>query len=293
MFSGELVLDNEECLEVISKQLHLLTLKHAKQILDYLRVNIGHDLDLKDTVVDIVLRIMCQQRDLKILDEFLQDKEPHRIIAEFDLEIDQYFNQLLEYLNKVTLISLDLSVKSLSPVLRAITIDPRRTVSEIIRFCLNDSSQTESGLVILKSVKGFSSDFIEEAIRDRFKPDLESIPAEMELFLWKVFESQFIDSFHFVRNVIFAVLTELVQREGPEEQVLVLLNVLKRVFLPSFKLNPDLAVPILVGIGFIADKYRWDLMNYSDLKTKIVQCSVVVIKSLTDQTKDSVSVKRN
>lgn len=275
-------MDNEECLAVIAENLHLLPVAELKLLTDFLKENVGSGCELSfvPQIVEIILNVLSSTRSAAEVEDFLEKEEPFQVFLDYDLDQDQYFHSLTEFLNKLIDCQEETepSISSHTPFVKALAIDPKRAIVEVQKCSISDLKQVTIGIKLLGALKGFVSRYMDDIVAELLA-DTAGDEKGLELYVLELFLGDFIGKEEFLKGALFP---EIMRRssQGKEHSTVTfsLLNILKGVqSSKAFDLSLDLRAPFIVGLGQVADYHRWDLMSYTDMEEKIVTLSTELI----------------
>lgn len=276
---GDLVLDNEECLAVIAENLNLLAVQDLKRLTDFLKENVGSELlSFVPQIVDIIVNSLSSTRNATEVEDFLEKEEPFQVFLEYDLDADKYFHSLTEFLNKLVDCPGE-TEPSYTPFVKALVIDPKRTIVEVQKCSISDPKQVTVGIKLLGTLKGFVARYMDEIVAELLA-DTSGDEKGFELYVLELFSGDYVDKEEFLKCSLFPEILRRSQEKDQEHSMvtLSLLDLLKGVLSSdAFDLSWDLRAPFIVGLGQVADQHRWDLMSYTDTEEKIVALSTELI----------------
>lgn len=257
-----------------------MSISQCRTILGYLRQHVGEEVEYFETVIGIYLQTLTQSKDFAALDWHLLAEQPSRVLTEFDVDQEPYFCELITFLNRITASEpTEIQPRAVGPFLKTFILDPKRALAVTLDACLADSSQTAFALRIFRALKGAVSNWLEEVVRELLETPATFQAAGLELLLSQAFHDQLLDPAQIVKGVLF--------RNGAvradEREVLILLNALRTFLKSGAALELNLLIPALMGIGTVADKARWDMVTYSDLKARVVAAAVDLVTVITGQ----------
>lgn len=276
------MLDNEECLAVIAEHCKLLSVDELKKLVIFLKDNVEADLSYLPQIVEIMVSVLCSFERADQVEEFLETEEPFRVLMDYDLSTETYFESLTEFLNKLVDLNEDtLSVQNLSPFVTALMIDPCKTIAEVQNNAITDTNLVANGLRVLGVLKGFVSGFMDDIVKELLETRVIEAGAlkGLEMYIVGLVSNDFVDKKEFLKTTLFQELVKSAQDKAKSVETLTMLSIWKGVLQSEGKveLSPDLRAPLIVALGEVADTHRWDLMGYSSTMEKIVSLATGLI----------------
>lgn len=275
-------MDNEECLSVIQQNVHLINLDDLMLITDFLRDSVGSELSYLPQLVDIMALALASDRNTaQNVCDFLEAAEPFQKFLDYDLSTEKYFESLTEFLNKqVDGINID-KLSSVAPFLTALMISPTRTIEQVQNYAIADSNLVLNGMKLLLCVQSFVFNYMDDSVSNLLVHRIGEADQLKGLFDYValVFNHGLINQNEFVKNVLFAELMEKSTTNGND--TLALLKICDMCHLGSDMASNHVA-PFIVGLGQVADEYRWDLLGYTELKERIVTLATKIIGKIAN-----------
>lgn len=241
----------------------------------------GTELSNLPQIVEIIAKVLSNNNNVQEVETFLETEEPFRVLMDYDLIPDKYFQELTKFLNQLVDLNEDnMKISSVAPFITALMIDPTKAITEVQNNCIRDTSLVENGLKVLSVLQGFVSGFMEDIVKELVETRIEEADSlkGLELYIVKIFAKGFVDREEFLKNTLFPEIMKKSQEKENSVQVLSLLYILKGVLgTEKYSFTNDLRAPFIVGLGQVADAHRWDLLGYTDTEEKIVSLATELI----------------
>lgn len=257
---------------MLSENLQLIPVDQLKLVTHFLRDNVGNDQVMATELFQIIFDALAHSNFPENVETFLDGEQPHRIIADYDVDTDVYFQELTEFLNKLVDFPESLTIPMIGPFIKCLAIDPDRALQELQSYCIADTNQITNVLKMLKLQKEFTSSFLDGVVLSL----LESLDGAnsykgLELYVTSLFAQGFLEKNYFVKDALFPEILKRSKSKGQTTETWILLQVLRGIFRPEiYQPDADLSAPLLIGLAQVADDHRWDLASYTDTAERIV-----------------------
>jgi hypothetical protein len=270
---GDTLYCNTECLQTVIDNIDIMQFK------DLMKILVEHqnhdDMDREDELqVKEILRFGGERLNNREIRDFTE--EMIRVFGvDYRLNEDEaaYASELTNYLNKLTENDLDEA-----QMWKLILQNPSKFYERLLKdISTHDKTQIEIVLKILSETSSVADDFLKSNVLENLESAAESQKSLSHIFFAGLFKTNLIDRKEFMRDVLMNNLVKAMANEKLNV-IAMLLNTLRQI---SGKLKiEDLLAPLTILLAQILDKYRWDLMNFSQLREMIVENSIDIIQDL-------------
>lgn len=266
---------NTECLQTIIDNIALVQLK------DLLRIVGDHqnygNMDREDE--------MQIKEILRLGGERLSNNEKRDLIeelirvfgADYNLHHDDddaaYSSTLTNYHNKLTENDLDEGT-----MWKLILLNPERFYERLLmNISTQDKTQIDIVLTILSGTNSIAINFIKSNVLANLEAASESLKSLNYVFLAGLFKLNLMDRNEFVRDLIMDNLAKSMANDKLHV-IAMLLSTLSQI---SGRLKAEnLLSPLTILLSQTLDKYRWDLLNFTQLREMIVENAIDIIQDL-------------
>lgn len=267
---GTMVLSNLECLACIEDNYLYLDVENLKTILFFTQNN---ELDEEENtkIKEIILKTLeifttdeIQEFILYTLNNFGQDFA--------DLDLGNFQNACTEMFNKSTSVD-NIDLKR---YLILISQSPQDFYYKLFIQMMKNDNEFSNSLEFLKNTKEISERFLEENVLKLIEENAAS-SNELPQIIYELYNAEILDSIYFIKNILYQKVCELMNSNDLTKLVILIKSIMK------ISLKHDLqhlTPPVLVMAGQILDKYRWDLVKYTELKEQTVVATIELIQCL-------------
>lgn len=265
---------NTECLQTVAEHVDVLELKDLQRVIaDHQKFDVDpeDEMQIKEILragANVLSNI--ERRDLT--------EELIRVFGiDFNMMHDNdaaaYSTELTDYLNKLTEVDFDED-----KMWKLIVTNPSKFFETLMaNVASQDKSQIDIVLKILSDTHSVAIDYIRNNVSIILESETEAKKSFNHVFLAGLFKQNLVDRQEFMRDVVMDNLAKAMASDGTKTIVL-LLNTLKQI---SGRLNAeDLIPPLMILLAQVLEKYRWDLVTFSQTKETVVESSIEVIQDL-------------
>lgn len=255
---GELVLDNQECLETLETFTDMLTSGNIRQLILY-TCNVKEDTGVDDKLVNICLNAIDYLSETDILQLVLlatDEQQSHFTV----FQLDNYEKSLTEVFNRCQYADDNKSF------LKLLFQNPPLFYDKVFDEAIRSEHQMTHMLKILKSTSSVSSAYLEEnltiLINDKMKIEDETIQRLIPRFIAKAFFLNLIEPHTFITQLLYQkyLIPAMLSHNYPKISMLI-----KAFWAISLKYRfGDLSPPILVMAAQVLQQCRWDLIKYTN-----------------------------
>lgn len=265
---GTMVLSNLECLECIADNYLYLDVENLKTIIFFSQNNeLDEEEDTK--IKEIILKSLeilttdeIQEFILYTLNNFGQDFA--------DLDLGNFQNACTEMFNKST----SMDKIDLKKYLILIAQNPQDFYFKLFIQMMKNDLEFSNSLEFLKTTKEISERFLEENVLKLIE---ENASNEIPQIIYELYNVEILDSIYFIKNILYQKVCELMKANDLTKLVVLIKSIMKISIKHDLK---HLTPPVLVMAGQILDKYRWDLIKYTELKEQTVVATIELIQCL-------------
>lgn len=266
---------NTECLQTIIDNISIVSEKDLMRVLnDHQSYGI---MDREDEVqMKEIFRLggeqLCNVEQRELIEELIRVfGDDYNLLH--DDEHSTFASDLTNYFNKLTEIGWDEG-----KMWKLILLNPSQFFENLLRNIeQQDKTQIEIVLRILSDTNSVAIDYIKSIVLINLETAAAASKSLNHIFLAGIFKLNLMDRKEFVRSVLMENLVTALSSDN-QQMTSMLLNTLRQI---SGKLKvEDLMSPLAILMAQILDKYRWDLISFTQLKETIVESSIEIIQDL-------------
>lgn len=266
---------NTECLQTVIDNITVVQLKDLLKILkdhqSYGNPDREDEMQLKEILRLGGARLNCEElRDY--IEELIRVFGVDYSLSRDDDDV-AFLLELTYYFNRLTGNDLDEN-----NMWKLVMLNPSSFFEILLKNVANqDKTQIETVLKILSETNSVAVDYLKNNVLNNLESASESPKSLNHIFLAGVFKLNLLDRKEFIRDVLMDNLAKAMSSDKMQI-VSMLLNSLLQI---SGRLKvDDFVAPLAILVAQILDKYRWDLLSFTNLKERIVQSSIEVIQDL-------------
>lgn len=264
---------NTECLQTIIDNIALVQFK------DLMRIVSDHQnhgsMDREDEMqIKEIFRLGGARLSNNEKRDFIE--ELVRVLGvDYNLAVDDdvtFPSDLTNYHNKITETDIDENT-----MWQLILQHPERFYESLLsNLTTQDKTQIDIVLRILSETNPIAEDFIKSNVIPNLENSQDSLKSLYHVFLAGLFKLNLMDRKDFIRNLMENLANAMANDKL--HIVLVLLRTLGQI---SGRLrSEDLLSPLTILLSQVLDKYRWDLMTFSQRREMIVENVIEIIQEL-------------
>lgn len=262
---GDLVFDNDECMDTLNGNADHLTTDHCHRIIDYISSR-SVDNDEENASID-QLKVMVNKSLRKadsndivkicvlIADLAIGDR----------LELSTFETDLVELFNKTT--STFYTVNDLCVMAQ----NPKRFFDKMFEYGSQNEQQLAIFIDFVRAAPDITAKLLPNCLSDLFENRLENLSATEEntvpALMNALYVSNAIDRNVVVTKFLYKILTVSLADYGWRKILIVLRSLLRISVRNDFG---QLTAPVLVMVGQALDQCRWDMVRYVDELESIV-----------------------
>lgn len=266
---GAMVLSNSECLACIADNYVYLNVENLKTIIFFTQNNELEE-EEESKIKQIIFNSLenlttdeIQEFILYNLNNFGQDFD--------DLDLGNFQNECTEMFNKTT----SEENIDLKKYLILLTQNPQAFYCKLFIQTLKNDREFFNILEFYKSSKEISERFLEENLLKLIEENTS--PNDIPKIISELYNAEIMDTTYFIKNILYQKVCESIN----SNDLPILLILIKSILKISQKHDlKNLTPPILVMAGQILDKYRWDLIKYTEMKEQTVVVTIELIQCL-------------
>ncbi|CRK97681.1 CLUMA_CG011061, isoform A [Clunio marinus] len=266
---------NSECLQTIIENIDIVQFKHLSGIIQD-HQNYGEmDAEDENRIKEILFLGRQNLVGLELRD--FTELMIRSFGIDYNLEMNEsnadYSSKMMNYQNKLTDNNIDEST-----MWKLLAVNPTSFYQILFSDVTNqDSTQINILLNILSETNSVAVDYVKNLV----KMNLESLSSDSSskslyhMFLLGLYKLNLFDRKEFIRDVIMNNLAQAMTNDHLNV-VLILLKTLNQIA-TRMKVE-ELMSPLIILLAQILDKYRWDLLSFTQQKEVIVETSIAVIQ---------------
>lgn len=239
---------------------------------NFLRERVGYDDILASELFEIVLEVLVHSNNPDEVENFIDSEQPFRIIADYDVDTEDYFKDLTEFFNKLVDVPESSMLSTIGPFIKCLAIEPERTLQQLQNVCISEPKNIQSALKMVELFKGFATSYLDDLVQSLVE-SLASRNAHkgLECYVITLFIRGLLETDRFVKDVLFAELLKRSREREQSPETLIIINILQGVFESKiYRPNSNIRAPLIIGLGQVADEHRWDLASYTNVLERIV-----------------------
>lgn len=266
---GTMVLSNLECLACIEDNYLYLNVENLQTMIFFTQNN---DIDEEEftKIKEIILKSLenlttdeIQEFILYTLNNFGQEFD--------DLDLGNFQNACTEMFNKST----SLENIDLKKYLILLSQNPQDFYLKLFIQILKSDTEFSNILEFFKNSKEISERFLEENLTKLIEDN--STLKEVPQIIYELYSADILDSNYFIKNILYQKVCELMNLNDLTTLTVLIKSLIK--ISQKYDLRQS-TPPLLVMAGQILDKYRWDLIKYTELKEQTVVATIELIQCL-------------
>lgn len=266
---------NTECLQTIIDNISIVSEKDLMRILNdhqsYGNMDREDEVQMKE-IFRLGGERLCNVEQRELIEELIRVFGDDYSLLHDD-EPATFASDLTNYFNKLTEIGWDEC-----KMWKLILLNPSQFFETLLKnIAQQDKTQIEIVLRVLSDTNSVAIDYIKFIVLANLETAAAAPKSLNHIFLAGIFKLNLMDRKEFVRSVL---MENLVTALSSDNQLMtsMLLNTLRQI---SGKLKvEDLMSPLAILMAQILDKYRWDLISFTQLKETIVESSIEIIQDL-------------
>lgn len=276
---GELVLDNNECLETIESHIKCLTMEHLREIVKFIaKIDVENGGVIEEKLIDIFLNAFAEQNESDLIEliefTFSLIKQPADCLQ------TEYFEQnIVETFNKIQF------TRNAPAYYRLLVQNPNDFYAKVMNEAIRTEEQLTQMIALIQSTRKILRNHFDEHFDNLIVCESDRIDRgvmqRLPKFIAELFFAEIIDSNEFIVDKLYKNYLVTALKDNKLMRVNVIIETLLLI-IKKFDFNGKFA-PILILASQVLDICRWNLTNYNETALIVVTKSIDFIHEIQKQ----------